>query len=337
MRVLVTDAAGPVGGRLVPALAAAGHEPVVLVRDADAVDVGDDVRVIEGDPAAPESFRLVTGASATAGQSLARLLTAVAVDAAYVLGDDPLLPTDESRAVATAAADAAAAAGVDRIVTLGALGDRDPGTSDSDADGDEAESDDTTADVAAGGGAPAAETAVTTLRTGVVVGAGVRSFEIARRLAARHAVAVTPRWVRTDCQPVAVDDLVASLVAAVDAAGGTFDVGGPDVVTFGSLLRRIRAALGGRLYALPVPVAARRLSARWVASAADVDAADAAAFVDAFRAPLVAADGAALHDHVGGDAPSTPVSDAVGRALGVDDADADPGSAGTAAEPPLQT
>ncbi|QLG28358.1 NAD(P)H-binding protein [Halorarum halophilum] len=310
MRVLVTGATGFVGSRLVPQLLAAGHEITVLVRDAADYDAPEGVRVLEGDLLEPGSVRLLAGPGETSGQPLGRLLAALDVEAAYYLVHSMRAGADvaeRDRDAARTFAAAADEAGVDRVVYLGGLGEA----------GEESE---LPRSLAARREVESAladgEYDLTTLRTGLVVGEGGAGFEMLRQLAARHSLIVAPRWVRTECRPIAIDDVVAYLVGVLDAAdtaGGSYEIGGPETASYGEILRRTREELGGRLYAIPVPVFSPRLSSSWVALATDVDASVVRPLVDGLRAPMVVTDDD-IREHV--PVPLTPVDEALREALG---------------------
>lgn len=208
MRVLVTGATGFIGGRLVPALLDAGHEVRVLVREAARYDAPDGVEVAEGDLLEPGSFE-----DALAG-----------VDAAYYLVHSMRAGADyaeRDRRAARNFASAGGEAGVARVVYLGGLGEERDRLSEHLRSRREVEH-------VLGEG----DYDLTTLRAAVIVGNGSVSFEMVRQLAKRLPVMVTPEWVRTRCQPIAVGDVVAYLVGVLDApetAGDTFEIGGPDV------------------------------------------------------------------------------------------------------------
>ncbi|WP_313692590.1 NAD(P)H-binding protein [Halorarum halobium] len=329
MRVLVTGATGFVGSRLVPQLLAAGHDVTVLVRDADAYEAPDGVRVLEGDLLEPGSFRLVAGAGETPGQPLDRLLEALDVEAAYYLVHSMRAGEDFAERDRTAAgtfAEAAGAAGVDRVVYLGGLGEagEEGDLSEHLASRREVEA------VLAGG-----EYDLTTLRAGLVVGDGGASFEMVRQLAERLPVMITPRWVRTECQPIAVADVVAYLVGVLDApatAGGTFEIGGPEVLTYGELLGRTRRELGGRLLVVPVPVLSPGLSSRWVTLVTDVEPSVVRPLVAGLATPMVVGDDA-IREHV--PVTLTPLEEAIRTAIGGDgtpDADGTETPAATAGD-----
>ena len=98
---------------------------------------------------------------------------------------------------------------------------------------------------------------VTVLRAGIVIGHGGISWEMTRQLVEHLPVMLTPRWVRTRTQPIAVDDVIGYLAGVLgneDALGRTFDVGGPEVLEYGDMLRRVAAIEGRPLVILPVPL-----------------------------------------------------------------------------------
>jgi uncharacterized protein YbjT (DUF2867 family) len=134
---------------------------------------------------------------------------------------------------------------------------------------------------------------VTTLRAGIVVGAGGISWEITRQLVEHLPAMVTPRWVSTRTQPIAVDDVIRYLVGVLEhpgTAGETFEIGGPDVLEYRTMLRRVAEIEGRRLPILPVPLLSPRLSSLWLALVTDVDTATGRSLVDSMTNEVVVRD-----------------------------------------------
>ena len=107
----------------------------------------------------------------------------------------------------------------------------------------------------------------TFLRAAIIIGAGGASFEMVRSLVNRLPVMITPRWVTTRCQPIAVGDVIgylAGCLADERTAGRTFDIGGPDVLTYKEMMERFARIQGRRLHIIPVPVLTPKLSSYWV-------------------------------------------------------------------------
>ena len=267
---LVTGATGYIGGRLVPELLAAGHRVRCLVRTpsklADA-PWRDRIDAVRGD---------VTDAGAL-GAAMS------GVDVAYYLvhsmGGPPEFDEEDRRA-AVSFRDAAAAAGVGRIVYLGGLGrDDDPHLS------RHLRSRHEVGRVLAGGPVP-----VTELRAALIIGSGSASFEMLRYLVEVLPVMVTPRWVDNRCQPIAIRDVLSWLVAAGrrQAASEVVEVGGPDVVSYREMMQIYAEAAGlPRRLVLPVPVLSPRLSSLWVGLVTPLPAALARPLVESLATEVV--------------------------------------------------
>ena len=246
--ILVTGATGYIGGRLVPALLEAGHDVRCVARTPsklDAVEWRDQVEVVEGS---------VTDLDAmTAAMQ--------GVRAAYYLVHSMGHTHDfaeRDRVAAGTFRIAAEQAGVEQIVYLGGLGDKDDGELSS-----HLRSRHEVGRTLAAGTVP-----VTELRAAVIIGSGSASFEMLRNLVEVLPAMITPRWVRTRCQPIAVRDILHYLVKSIEtpaAAGRIFEVGGPDVVTYEDMMR-IHAEVAGlrRRLIVPVPVLSPSLSSHWV-------------------------------------------------------------------------
>jgi uncharacterized protein YbjT (DUF2867 family) len=183
---------------------------------------------------------------------------------------------------ARAFAEAAAAAGLEQIVYLGGLG------SDSDDLSAHLRSRREVEQLLGGAGVP-----VTVLRAGIVIGSGGISWEMTRQLVEHLPAMITPRWVNTRTQPIAVDDVVRYLVGVLgndQAQGRVFEIGGPEVLQYSTMLRRVAEIERRRLLILPVPMLTPSLSSRWLALVTDVDSQTGRSLVDSMANEVVVED-----------------------------------------------
>jgi uncharacterized protein YbjT (DUF2867 family) len=174
---------------------------------------------------------------------------------------------------------AAARAGVRRIVYLGGLADEVRSLS------THLKSRVETGDALRRSGVPVIE-----LRASIVIGAGSLSFEIIRALVERLPAMVCPRWVAAPAQPIAIDDLLSYLVAALDVpdgAAGVYDIGGPDIVSYGDLMREYARLRGLRRLLIPVPVLTPRLSGLWLTLVTPAQARVGRALVESLKMSTV--------------------------------------------------
>ncbi|KUL38474.1 NAD-dependent dehydratase [Streptomyces sp. NRRL F-4489] len=270
---LVTGATGYIGGRLVPELLAAGHTVRCLARSPEKLrdhPWAGEVEVVRGD---------VTDA-ASVGAALRGI--DVAYYLVHALGSGKDFEETDRRA-ARIFGDRARAAGVRRIVYLGGLT---PAGVPEAALSPHLRSRAEVGRVLLESGVPTA-----VLRAAVIIGSGSASFEMLRYLTERLPVMLTPSWVRTRTQPIAVRDVLrlltgcARLPADVSRA---FDIGGPEVLTYREMMRRYArtAGLPPRLV-LPVPVLTPRLSSLWVGLVTPVPSAIARPLTESLRHEVV--------------------------------------------------
>jgi len=248
--IFLTGASGYIGGRLAPRLIERGYGVRCLARSR--------AKLLARPWAGQKCVEVVEG-DADDGAGLAREMRGCA--AAYFLVHSMEAASPEYRARDQAMAEgfgrAAAEAGVLRIIYLGGLGETGAGLSEHLSSRREVEA------ALGRGGVP-----VTVLRAAMIIGSGSASFEILRYLVERLPVMITPRWVSTESQPIAVRDVLFYLIAALETpatTGKTLDIGGPEVGSYASVMREMAAALHlRRRLIIPVPVLTPRLSSLWI-------------------------------------------------------------------------
>ncbi len=266
VKLLVAGASGFVGRRLCPALTETGHEVIAMTRN-PAGYAGPGVPV-QGDVHDPDTLD-----TAMAGCQAAYYLVHSLSDADFERQD---------AAAASMFGEAAARAGLQRIVYLGGLGD------DRDALSAHLRSRREVEKLLGSAGVP-----VTVVRAGIIVGHGGVSWELTRQLVEHLPVMITPRWVATRTQPIAVDDVVRYLLgilALPAAAGQVFEAGGPEVLQYVTMLRRAAALQGRRVPIIPVPLLTPRLSSLWLTLVTDVDTATGRALVDSMTNEVIVRD-----------------------------------------------
>jgi uncharacterized protein YbjT (DUF2867 family) len=266
-QVLVTGASGFVGSRLAEVLEAEGYSVVAMTRHPDSYTGAG--KPIFGDVSEPASLR-----SAMSG-----------VDAAYYLvhslerRDFVEKDAAAARTFGTAAADA----GLERLVYLGGLGRDGTNLSAHLRSRREVER------MLGLGGVP-----VTVLRAAIIIGHGGISWEITRQLVAHLPAMVLPKWAATRTQPIALSDVNRYLVGVLEpeeAKGCIFEIGGPDVLTYAEMMRRVAHLHHHRpLPMLPVPLLTPRLSSYWLSLVTDVDTATARNLVDSMSNEVIVTD-----------------------------------------------
>jgi len=267
MRILIVGASGYIGGRLVPLLDARGHDLVLMSRDARPLAARfPDAHVIAADLLAAETL-----APALEGIDVAYYL-------AHSMGAGERGFAERDRHAARNFAQAAARAGVSRIVYLGGLGDDAAELSHHLASRHE-----TGVELAAHG------VPVTEFRAAVIIGSGSASFEILRHLTERLPIMITPRWVGTLCQPIGIGDVLDYLAGALDhpEVVGIVEIGAPDVLSYGDMMRTYARLRGLRRLMIPVPVLTPRLSSYWVNLVSPVPAGIARPLIEGLRNEVV--------------------------------------------------
>ncbi|HEX6643172.1 MAG TPA: SDR family oxidoreductase [Gemmatimonadales bacterium] len=279
--ILLTGATGYVGGQLLPELERLGHAVRCLARSPEALQgrTAPGTEVVAGD---------LTDAASVAAAMRGITTVYFLVHSMGQPGSFEALDRDAAANVA----DAAVAAGVARIVYLGGLGD------DREALSPHLRSRHEVGEILrerCGAGGPE----VVELRASIVIGSGSVSFEMIRALVERLPVMVTPRWVSVLAQPIAVADLLAYLVAALElpARGHRiYEIGGRDQLSYRDIMRVYARQRGLRRLMIPVPLLTPRLSSLWLALVTPVHARVGRALVDSIRHPTLVRDPSAARD-----------------------------------------
>jgi len=266
VKVLVAGASGFVGRRLCAALDLAGHDVVAMTRN-------------------PAGYRGAGTAARGDVHDPATLEPALAgCQAAYYLVHSLQDPDFERKDATGAAAfgEAAARAGLQRIVFLGGLGD--------DADNLSAHlrSRREVEKLLGAGGVP-----VTVIRAGIIIGHGGISWELTRQLVEHLPVMITPRWVATRTQPIAVGDVVQYLAGVLEqpkTSGRVYEAGGPEVLRYSTMLRRVAAIEHRPLLLLPVPLLTPWLSSLWLTVVTSIDPGTGRALIDSMTNEVIVRD-----------------------------------------------
>ncbi|MCL6544186.1 MAG: SDR family oxidoreductase [Bryobacteraceae bacterium] len=273
--MLLTGATGYVGGRLLTALLAAGHRVRCLARRPEVLRarLGGAAEVVQGDLLDPGTLP-----AAMEGVPLAYYLVHSMMRGARFEAEDRIAAANFARA--------ARQAGVRRIIYLGGLTSTEGGLSPHLRSrlevGEELRSH----------GVPVLE-----YRASIIIGSGSLSFELIRALAERLPVMVTPRWVHTPAQPIAIEDVIQYLVLGLTAPNqnhAIYEIGGADVVSYGELILEYARQRGLRRMLLPVPFLTPRLSSLWLGLVTPLYARVGRQLIEGVRNPSMVRNPAAL-------------------------------------------
>lgn len=266
--ILVTGAGGFIGRRLVNALLQRGYRVRCMVRRPATLPVG--AEQVQGDLLQPDSLPAV----------LEGVTTAYYLVHSMGVGSGDFAEQDRQAARHFVAA--ANAAGVQRVIYLGGLGETGDNLSHHLASRLEV------AHILQTG-----HFSTTFLRAAVIIGFGGSSYEMVHSLVRRLPVMITPRWVTTRNQPIAVEDVIAYLVGCLEepgTTGQTFDIGGPDILTYKEMMERFARIEGKRLWIIPVPVLTPKLSSYWVGLVTPVKPAIAIALIEGLKNEVICRD-----------------------------------------------
>ena len=291
--ILLTGASGYIGGRLLKALEQAGWPLRCLARRPDILQprVAPSTEVVQADRLDRNSL-----APAMAGVHTAYYLV-------HSMGSARQFE-EEDRQAAQNFADAARDAGVQRIIYLGGLGNQDHALS------AHLRSRHEVADTLRSSGIPTIE-----FRASIVIGSASLSFEMIRALVQRLPVMICPRWVNVKAQPIAVEDVIAYLVAALELSeeeGRILEIGGADQTSYGEIMEEYARQCGLRRWLIPVPLLTPRLSSLWLGLVTPIYARVGRKLVESMRHPTLVRDPSALN--VFGIRPKG-MSEAITRAL----------------------
>ncbi|MEP4079848.1 SDR family oxidoreductase [Haloferula sp.] len=249
MKILLTGASGYIGLRLLPALLEAGHTVFALVRDKrrfpgrEFEASGDQLQIIEGDLLDPDSLPVIPDG----------------LDAAYYLVHSIGVGRDFADTELNVARNFTkwlSGGSCRRVIYLGGLGELPDGLSEH-----------LQSRLAVGSVLAEGDASLTTFRASIIVGSGSASFEIVRDLAEKLPVMICPKWVKTRCQPIAIRDVIDYLTRVLETPeteGRTFDIGGPEVLTYRELLKGYAEVRGLSRHFVPVPILSPRLSSWWL-------------------------------------------------------------------------
>lgn len=274
--ITVLGATGYVGGRLVAKLLADGHQVIATGRSREKLQSRfwanhERVQLVEVDIHDPDSLR-----RALAKADMAYYLVHSMNPQSKDFEKDDRIAANNMVRISTQC-------DIKRIMYLGGLGERSKSLSKHLKSRHEVE------EILKSGPVP-----VTTFRAAMIIGSGSASFEILRYLVERLPVMVTPRWVKTPNQPIAIRNVVEYLAGVVhheQTRGETYDIGGSEVVTYLDLMRLYAEEAGlKKRFVIPVPVLTPKLSSLWIHFVTPVPSYIARPLAEGLKNPVVCQD-----------------------------------------------
>ncbi|MFH0985537.1 MAG: SDR family oxidoreductase [Candidatus Omnitrophota bacterium] len=274
--ILVTGGTGYVGGRLIPLLLERGYRVRAVARSLEKLKSRPWAELPHVELMAADLLGIDSLRKAVAGCGAAYYLV-------HSMLSRPKNFEDADRKAAANMIRVAEEAGLARVIYLGGLGDAGPDLS------HHLRSRAEVAEVLRSGKVP-----VTVLRAAMIIGSGSASFEIVRYLVDRLPVMIIPKWLETPCQPIAVRNVLNYLIGCLECSattGQTYDIGGPDVVSYRKLMELYagEAGLPKRRF-IPVPFLSTRLSSYWIHFVTSVPDSIARALAEGLRNPVVCRD-----------------------------------------------
>jgi uncharacterized protein YbjT (DUF2867 family) len=278
MNILVTGANGYIGGQLVPRLVDAGHHVICMVRNPQRLSGSkwENIEIRQGDV-----LDLASLGSIMQGIEVAYYLIHSMAGGAQGFEERDYIGADNFGV-------AAREAGLQRIIYLGGLGECEKGLS------PHLESRQQVGEILRTSGVP-----VTEFRAAVVIGLGSISFEMFRYLTERLPVMITPKWVSTRCQPIAINNVLDYLTLCLTeprSIGKLYEIGGPDILTYGDMMREFATARHLKRYLMPVPILTPHLSSYWVNIVTPIPASYAQPLIEGLRSEVVVHDPSAQED-----------------------------------------
>ena len=273
--VCLTGGTGYIGGRLLPLLEARGFQVRCLTRRPQSLQshVSSTTEVVRADMLDSDSL------------TAALQDVEVAYYLVHSMGARGDFEEDDRQAAANFAV-AARETGVRRVIYLGGLGDPQQRLS------PHLRSRQEVGEILQSSGVQVIE-----LRASIIIGSGSLSFELIRALVEKLPVMICPRWVSTQAQPIAVEDVLEYLLAALDLQdeqSRVFEIGGPDQVSYKDIMREYARQRGLRRLMLSVPVLTPRLSSLWLGLVTPVYARVGRKLIEGVRNPTLVRDASAL-------------------------------------------